>query len=57
MIVRLRDTKTATKATISLPKWNRTITADFVPCEIKTFRIPRDAAKPVAEVNLLEWND
>jgi alpha-mannosidase len=58
LIVRAYETtKTATKAAITLPKWNRVITADFVPCEIKTFRIPRDASKPVTEVNLLEWVD
>ena len=58
LIVRAYETtKTATRATITLPKWNRAITADFVPCEIKTFRVPRDASKPVTEVNLLEWVD
>jgi alpha-mannosidase len=45
----------ATQATIRLPKWKRTFTADFGPCEIKTFRIPRDSAAPVVETNILEW--
>ena len=45
----------ATDAAVRLPKWGRAIDARFGPCEIKTFLIPRDAAKPVAETNLLEW--
>ena len=45
----------ATQATIRLPKWGRTIEARFGPCEIKTFRVPRDTATPVVETNLLEW--
>jgi alpha-mannosidase len=50
-------TKAAARATISLPKWSRTISADFGPAEIKTFRIPRDPARPVVETNLLEWTE
>lgn len=42
-------------ATICLPKWRRTFTASFGPCEIKTFRIPCDHGQPVVETNLLEW--
>jgi alpha-mannosidase len=45
----------ATRATIRLPKWERTFEADFGPCEIKTFRIPRDTAAPMVETNLIEW--
>src|SRR5690606_28316898 len=45
----------ATDATIRLPKWNRVIEAHFDPCEIKTFRVPREASRPVVETNLLEW--
>jgi alpha-mannosidase len=45
----------ATHATICLPKWGRTIEADFGSCEIKTFRVPRDVGLPVVETNLLEW--
>src|SRR5690606_39861971 len=41
--------------TIRLPKWNRVIEAHFDPCEIKTFRVPREASRPVVETNLLEW--
>jgi alpha-mannosidase len=44
----------ATRATVRLLKWERTFMADFGPCEIKTFRIPRDANAPVSETNLLE---
>jgi alpha-mannosidase len=57
LIVRAYETaKTATRAVIRLPHWNREISADFAPCEIKTFRVPRDASKPVTETNLLEWD-
>jgi alpha-mannosidase len=56
MIIRAYETsKAATRATIRLPKWERTIEAAFGPCEIKTFRVPRDPALPVVETNLLEW--
>lgn len=47
-------TRVATEATIRLPVWNRVITTWFAPCEIKTFRIPNDAALPVIETDLLE---
>ncbi len=50
----VETTKTASKAVIRLPKWDRVIEAAFNPSEIKTFRIPRDASKPVVETNLLE---
>jgi alpha-mannosidase len=56
LIVRAYETnRVATTATIRLPKWNRTITAEFGPCEIKTFRVPRDQNAPVVETNLIEW--
>ena len=42
-------------ASIGLPLLGRTVTADFGPHEIKTFRIPRDPDQPVVETNLLEW--
>jgi alpha-mannosidase len=58
LIVRCYETgKIATRATICLPRWNRSIEADFDPCEIKTFRVPRDSALPVVETNLLEWTE
>jgi alpha-mannosidase len=46
--------KVATQAAIVLPRWGRIIEAAFRPCEIKTFRIPRDGALPIVETNLLE---
>jgi alpha-mannosidase len=47
--------KMATHARICLPYWDRVIEADFGPCEIKTFRMPRDRSAPVEETDLLEW--
>ncbi|MGC9468489.1 MAG: alpha-mannosidase [Anaerolineae bacterium] len=44
----------ATRATLRLPKWDREILANFARGEIKTFRIPRDPAAPVAETDFLE---
>jgi alpha-mannosidase len=56
LIVRAYETtRAATQALIRLPHWGRVIEAQFGPSEIKTFRVPRDPAQPVAEVNLLEW--
>lgn len=56
LILRLFETsKNRTTATICLPLVNRTIEADFGPCEIKTLHIPLDPAEPVVETNLLEW--
>ncbi|WP_028611362.1 alpha-mannosidase [Paenibacillus harenae] len=56
MIIRCYETaKTRAEGVIHLPKWNRVITARFEPCEIKTFRIPKDERLPVVETNLLEW--
>ncbi|MCZ7575222.1 MAG: hypothetical protein M5U01_42270 [Ardenticatenaceae bacterium] len=58
MIVRCYETdRVATQARICLPRWNRTITAVFAPCEIKTFRVPRDETLPVVETDLLEWSE
>ena len=58
IVIRLYETnRVATQTTILLPKWNREITAEFGPCEIKTFRIPKDSSKPVVETNLLEWEE
>jgi alpha-mannosidase len=56
LIIRCYETAgIATDASIHLPKFNRTITAEFGPCEIKTFRVPKDETLPVVETNLLEW--
>lgn len=58
LILRAYETnKDATRATIRLPKWNRTIETHFGPCEIKTFRVPRDESEPIVETNLLEWTE
>ena len=55
LIIRAYETeKAATKATIRLPRFGRVFEAEFGPCEIKTFRVPLDPAKPVVETNLLE---
>lgn len=57
MIVRAYETTgAAAHGTITLPKWDRTIEADFAPGEIKTFRVPRDPAQPVVETDLIEWD-
>lgn len=57
LIVRAYETtRTATQATIRLPKWNRTIEASFLPGEIKTFRVPKDKKGKVTETDLLERN-
>jgi alpha-mannosidase len=42
-------------ATIAVPVAGRSIEAEFRAHELKTFLVPRDAAAPVAETNLLEW--
>jgi alpha-mannosidase len=55
LIVRAYETeKAAARATIRLPHLGRAFTADFGPCEIKTFRVPADPQQPVTETNLLE---
>jgi alpha-mannosidase len=56
LVVRAYETAgRAARLTFELPLVGRTIEADFAPHEIKTFRVPRTADEPVAEVNLLEW--
>lgn len=58
LIVRAYETtRTATKATIRLPKWNRIVEADFGPCEIKTFRVPANEELPITETNLIEFQE
>ncbi|HEX6385926.1 MAG TPA: glycoside hydrolase family 38 C-terminal domain-containing protein [Anaerolineae bacterium] len=61
LVLRCYETaRSATEATIRLPRWNRVIHTHFDPCEIKTFRIPiggdRHHRQPVRETNLLEWD-
>ena len=56
LVVRAYETAgRGARARIELPLVERTIEADFGAHEIKTFLVPRDAAEPVREVNLLEW--
>ncbi|NLG96991.1 MAG: alpha-mannosidase [Chloroflexi bacterium] len=58
MIIRCYETAgTTANGVIHLPAFQRTIQASFGPCEIKTFRIPRDPDQPVRETNLLEWEE
>jgi alpha-mannosidase len=47
-------TKSATDATIVLPTLGRIIESSFAPCEIKTFRIPRDPTRSLEETDLIE---
>jgi len=55
LIVRAYETEgRRTQAEIALPRFGRTIRAEFGPSEIKTFRVPRDAKKPIVETDLLE---
>lgn len=44
-----------TRVRISLPGIAREIETVFNPSEIKTFKVPRDAEKPVIETNAMEW--
>jgi alpha-mannosidase len=56
IILRCYETdKRSTQAVIHLKVLDRRIETSFQPCEIKTFRIPRNHAQAVTEVNLLEW--
>ncbi|MFC0472108.1 alpha-mannosidase [Halalkalibacter kiskunsagensis] len=58
IIIRAYETTNdSTTCKITLPKWNRVIETTFKPSEIKTFRIPKDASKPISETNMLEWNE
>lgn len=43
-----------TQGMIQLPHWKRSISAEFLPGEIKTFRVPKKPQEPVLETNLLE---
>lgn len=56
VVLRAYETDGApTTAEFHLPFLERTITADFAACEIKTLLVPRDPQQPVVETNLLEW--
>jgi alpha-mannosidase len=55
LVVRCVETHgVAAEARIELTAWNRVIEARLGPLEIKTFRVPRDPAAAVREVDLLE---
>jgi len=43
------------RARLELPVVGRAIEAEFGPSQIRTFRVPRDPALPVVEVDLVEW--
>jgi alpha-mannosidase len=45
----------ATSAKIALPLVGRTLDFEFLPHQVRTFRVPRDPAGDVVEVNLVEW--
>jgi alpha-mannosidase len=58
LIVRCYESaKTATRAVLKFPKWNRVVEAEFGPCEIKTLRIPADPNRPATETNFLELEE
>jgi alpha-mannosidase len=55
LVVRCYETAgTAANGMIDIPDFNRRIEVQFGPCEVKTFRVPRDPSQPVCEVNLVE---
>lgn len=55
LIVRCYETAgVAVSGRLELPMLGRVIEANFAPCQIKTFRVPRDASLPVRETNLIE---
>lgn len=55
LILRVFETSNArTDATIHPLHWGRVIEANFAPCEIKTFRVPRDPASSISETDLIE---
>ncbi|MEX2536310.1 MAG: glycoside hydrolase family 38 C-terminal domain-containing protein [Trueperaceae bacterium] len=55
VIVRAFETSgNRTTATIRLPAWQRTITAEFGPSEIKTFLLPATPQREVLETDLIE---
>jgi alpha-mannosidase len=56
LIVRaVETTGRAGRSRIELPVVGRVIEEPFGPSQIRTFRVPRDPALPVVEVNLVEW--
>jgi alpha-mannosidase len=45
----------AAEATFRLAPFGRSFAASFRPHQIRTFRVPRDPARPVVAVDLIEW--
>ncbi|HET7027971.1 MAG TPA: glycoside hydrolase family 38 C-terminal domain-containing protein [Candidatus Limnocylindrales bacterium] len=55
LIVRLVETSgRAASALASLPAWGRTLPVEIGAFQIRTFRVPHDAAAPIVEVDLVE---
>jgi alpha-mannosidase len=54
MVVRAYETA-GRPAEATIHVLGRTLTASFGPAEVKTFRVPRDAGRPVTETDLVEW--
>jgi hypothetical protein len=52
-----RDLQAGHQGQDPAPRWAREIEADFAPCEIKTFRVPRAENLPVIGTNLLECEE
>ncbi len=44
------------RGSLRLPVLGRSITVDFGPSQIRSFRVPRDPDRPVVEVDLIEWD-
>lgn len=56
LIVRaVETTGRAATARLELPLVDRVIEAEFGPSQLRTWRVPRDPAQPVVEVDLVEW--
>jgi alpha-mannosidase len=56
LIVRaVETTGRPTQAQLDLPLVGRRIDAEFGPSQVRTFRVPRDPAHPIVDVDLIEW--
>ncbi|MCX7522840.1 alpha-mannosidase [Microbacterium sp. STN6] len=56
LIVRAVETRGEAASTrIELPVVDRVLEESFGPSQIRTFRVPKDPALPVVEVDLIEW--
>jgi alpha-mannosidase len=56
LIVRAVETAgRSASVTLRLPVVDRDLEVEFGPSQIRTFRVPRDPAAPVVEVDLVEW--